>query len=178
MTDNQQNQSERNQSIDWVVLGTISGLYGVRGWVKVFSHTSPRTNILNYPVWYLKRSGEWVAYKLENGRAQGKGIVAQLENCQDRDQAADLMKAEIAIPRDQLPTIGLGEYYWSDLEGLSVVTEAGVDLGKVESLFETGSNDVIVVKGERQRLLPFTQDAVKEVDLSTGVITVDWDPDF
>ncbi len=174
----QQNQLSGDQSVDWVVLGTISGLFGVRGWVKVFSHTSPRTNILNYPVWYLKQSGKWVAHKLENGHAQGKGVVAQLENCVDRDQAARFLKAEIAIPRDQLPEIGLDEYYWSDLEGLSVVTEAGVDLGRVDSLFETGSNDVMVVKGERQRLVPFTHDAVKSVDSENGIITVDWDPDF
>lgn len=178
MTDNQLNPPDSSQAEEWVVLGEISGVFGVRGWVKIYSHTSPRTNILDYPVWYLKKSGQWVACKLLNGRAQGKGVVAQLESCQDRDQAAELIKTAIAIPRNQLPEIGLGEFYWNDLEGLSVVTESGVDLGTVESLFETGANDVMVVKGERQRLLPFTHDAIKDVDLAGGLITVDWDPDF
>ncbi len=174
----QQNQSTPEQPVDLIVLGAVSGLFGVRGWVKVFSHTSPRTNILNYPVWYLNQAGHWVAYRLRNGHAQGKGVVAQLENCLDRDQAASLLKAEIAIPRNQLPETEKDEYYWSDLEGLSVITETGIDLGRVDSLFATGANDVMVVKGERQRLVPFTHDAVISVDLTNGVITVDWDPDF
>ena len=180
-----QNQSDAAQHSDWVVLGSISGLFGVRGWVKVYSHTSPRTNILSYPTWYLKRSGEWIAYKLENGHAQGKGIVAKLANCQDRDQAAELMKAEIAIPRSELPETAVNEYYWSDLEGLSVVTDTGVDLGRVDYLFETGSNDVMVIKpcegsrDDRERLVPWLPGSVvRDIDLEAGRIEVDWDPEF
>jgi len=161
-----------------VTLGRITGLFGVRGWVKIFSDTSPRTNILHFPCWHLCAAGKWTEHRLMQGRAQGKGVVALLEGFDDRDKAAQLVGAEIAIPRDQLPVATPGEYYWTDLEGVGVVTLEGVDLGRVESLFSTGANDVMVVKGERERLLPFIASTVIEVDLVQRIITVDWDPEF
>lgn len=166
------------QDSEWVVLGRVSGLFGVRGWVKVYSYTAPRSNILRYPEWLLKGSDGWVRCKVEDGRSQGKGIVVKLEGYDDRDRAAELIGLEIAIGRDQLPEAGRGEYYWTDLEGLQVVTREGVELGVIESLFETGSNDVMVVEGDRQRLIPFTAHVVVAVDLESGRVTVDWDPEF
>lgn len=162
----------------WVVLGRVSGLFGVRGWVKVFSDTAPRENILGYPHWYLQRHGQWQAYDLLDGRRQGKAVVARLEGCDDRDQAAELIGADIAIRRDQLPPAKAGEYYWTDLQDLRVETLGGIDLGKVDHLFETGANDVLVVKGDRQRLIPFIDGVIGEIDLDAGRIRVDWDPDF
>jgi 16S rRNA processing protein RimM len=164
---------------EMIILGRISGLFGVKGWVKIYSHTSPREGILRYKTWYLKRDGDWDAARLEQGHTQGKGVVAKLEGLDERDQAALLIGADIAVRREQLPKLKPDEYYWSDLEGLRVVNLEGVDLGVVSHLFETGANDVLVVKGERERLIPYTRDlAVKEVDLQAGRILVDWDPDF
>jgi len=162
----------------WVELGRISGLFGVRGWVKVFSDTAPRSHILAYSSWYLKRPDGWKEYRLQEGRAHGKGVVARLEGCEDRDQAAELIGSGIAVPRDRLPAPDPDEYYWTDLEGLRVRTLEGGDLGVVDHLFATGSNDVLVVKGERKRLLPFIDGVISDVDLRQRVISVDWDPDF
>ena len=163
----------------FVTLGRISGLYGVMGWVKVFSHTSPLTNILEYTNWYLSIDGGWREFQLETGRAHGKGIVAKLVGIDDRDQAAGLVHTDVAVPRDQLPDTDKSGYYWTDLEGLMVRTIDGLDLGRLDRLFETGSNDVMVVEGERQRLVPYIDgDVVKSVDLAAGVITVDWDPEY
>lgn len=163
---------------DWAVLGSVSGLYGVRGWVKVFSHTSPKENIFSYPCWFIYREGRWQEYQLQQGRVQGKGLVASLAGITGRDQAAGLVGAEIAVRRDQLPEAAPDEYYWTDLEGKRVVTLKGDSLGRVDYLFETGANDVMVVKGEQQHLLPFVGQVIRTVDLDAGVITVDWDPDF
>jgi 16S rRNA processing protein RimM len=162
----------------FVNLGRISGLYGVRGWVKVYSHTSPLTNILEYANWYLDTGKGWQEYQLETGKAHGKGIIAKLNGIDDRDLAAGLINMDIAVPRDQLPDLDEQGYYWTDLEGLKLYTDTGVELGLLDHLFETGSNDVMVVKGERQRLIPYTRDVVKDVDLDAGTITVDWDPEF
>ncbi|OOZ37729.1 ribosome maturation factor RimM [Solemya velesiana gill symbiont] len=170
--------AERDRDSKWVTLGRVSGLFGVRGWVKIYSHTSPRTNILEYASWYLNRSGQWQEYELKDGKAHGKGIIARLSGCDDRDMAAELVGADIAIPRDQLPGAGEDEFYWTDLEGLEVRTKSDIALGRVDYLFETGANDVMVVKGDRQRLIPFIPDVVLEVSLSDGVITVNWDPEF
>lgn len=162
-----------------IVLGRISGLYGVRGWVRIYSYTSPRDQILQYKTWYLGKDGDWLERGRLNGRVQGKGIVAQLDGCTDRIQAASLRDYEIAIQRTELPPTEPGEYYWSDLEGLSVVTPQGQEMGRIAYLFETGANDVIVVKGDKERLVPYISgDVVQHVDLEKGIMVVDWDPDF
>lgn len=160
-----------------LVLGRISGVYGVRGWVKVFSETEPRENILTYSPWYLGASR--AACKVATGRLQGKGLVARIEGCEDRDRAADLVGQEISVRRDQLPPSHADEFYWADLEGLSVETLDGTPLGRIDRLFATAANDVLVVKGERERLLPFVwEQVVKEVDFELGRMRVDWDPEF
>jgi len=166
-----------------ILLGRVSGLFGVKGWIKVHSDTEPRDNILNYSPWYLRRQEGWQAYEVITGRPHGKGIVAQLANCPDRDAAAELIGSTIAIRQEQLPAAGEDEYYWSELRGLRVITTLGIELGRVVSLMETGANDVLVVReaGEqgREHLIPFIrQQVIQEVDLENGQLTVDWDPEF
>ena len=166
------------QKSKWIVLGRIIGQFGIRGWVKVFSYTSPQTNILQYKSCFLNRAGEWEACKILEGRCHGKRIVARFEHFDDRDQASTLVGADIAIRRDQLPAPKAGTYFWADLENLWVQTLQGRKLGRVAHLFETGSNDVLVVAGERERLLPYIESVIKDIDLERGLIIVDWDPDF
>lgn len=169
----------KDESAELVTVGRISGLFGVKGWVKVYSFTDPRENILGYNPWYVTRDGEWQEMKLAEGQRHGKGIIARLESCEDRDAASLLVGAEIALRRDQLPSLKQGEYYWSDLVGLKVVTTEGVELGIVDHLLETGSNDVLVVRGDRERLVPYIREqVVTRIDLEDGVIEVDWDPEF
>lgn len=114
------------------------------------------------------------------GRRQSSLVVAQLADIEDRDQASELVGCDILISRQQLPKPGVGEYYWADLVGLHVKTDGGYSLGRVESLFETGANDVlVVVDGQIERLIPFLQQTtVLNIDLDNGFIVVDWDPDF
>lgn len=162
-----------------VVVGRIAGIYGVQGWMRLVSHTAPRENILGYGSWFIRVRDEWQPVKEFEGRRHGKGLVVRLGSVTDRDQARAFIGADIAVPRAELPPAEPGEYYWADLEGLRVRTVEGVELGVVDHLFETGANDVLVVKGERERLLPFvTEQVVREVDLEQGLITVDWDPEF
>ncbi|HEX5340802.1 MAG TPA: ribosome maturation factor RimM [Gammaproteobacteria bacterium] len=162
-----------------VVIGKVTALFGVKGWVKLLSWTDPREDIVNYPSWQMKLDGEWCDRDLAEGRPQGKTIIARLEGITDRDQAVALIGAEIAIRRDQLPPVKPGEYYWDDLIGMEVRLTDGRSLGRVEAMMETGANDVLVVKGEHQRLIPFIREqVVREVDMEAGLIRVDWDADF
>ena len=167
-----------------IVVGRVAGLFGVRGWLKVVSYTAPLENILHYRPWYL-RPGDaaadvpWVTQAVEEGRSQHKGIVVRFATHHDRDAAQTMLKADIAVSRDQLPALEQGEYYWADLVGLKVVTLEGVELGVIEQLMETGSNDVLVVKGERERLIPYIPgQVVHEIDRTQGLLRVDWDPEF
>lgn len=161
-----------------VHFGRITGLFGVQGWIKVFSHARPRESIVGYSPWLVKTAGDWREFKVEDGRAQGKGVVAKLAGVDDRDRASELIGADIALKFSQLPPPSKGEYYWAQLVGLEVVNLAGERLGKVDSLFETGANDVIVVRNGRERLLPATANVIREVDLEAGLIRVEWDADF
>ena len=168
------------QSSDTIHLGEISGVFGVKGWVKVFSHTMPRENIVKYKTWQLSSAEvKHQSIRVLNGRRQGKVIVAQLEGITDPDQARQLIGVKIFIAKEQLAKLKKGEYYWSELEGLAVVTTTGVDLGKVAWLFETGNNDVLVVEGDRERYIPYiTGDVIISVDLKSSKMVVDWDPEF
>jgi 16S rRNA processing protein RimM len=160
-----------------VTVGRVVGLFGVRGWVKVFSHTRPREAILEYSPWYIEHDGAWRAVDVAEGRAHGRGIVARLEGYGERDQAASLIGADVAVMLSQLPAAADDEYYWAQLEGLRVVNLAGQELGYVSHLFETGANDVLVVRGARERLIPFAKGVVQRVDLAAGAICVDWNPE-
>lgn len=164
----------------FVTLGRVSGAHGIQGWIKVHSDTSPRENIVNYSPWTLVRDGRREDWKVRAGRLQGKALVAKLAGCNDRNLAEALVGAEIVVPRSALPeTTEPGEFYWADLVGLAVTTTGGVELGRIERLFETGANDVIVVQGDRERLIPYIwQQVVRDVDLAAGVMIVDWDADF
>jgi len=160
-------------------VGKISGVFGVKGWVKVFSFTDNKENILKYSPWLLKKDNEIKIIKVIDGKLQGKAVVAQLEAVNDRDHAASLMGWDIFITPDQLPKVAKDEYYWSDLIGLSVETSLGVQLGVIESLMETGANDVVIIKGDRERVIPFLQgQTIISINLDDAKMIVDWDPDF
>lgn len=162
-----------------IELGNINGVFGIQGWVKVFSHTSPRIQITDYRQWVVKHQGKITEYRVLRGRVQGKAIVAQLEGIDDRNQSEAMVGATVYVHKSQLEKLGEGEYYWSELIGLQVENLEGVDLGEVDWLFETGNNDVMVVTGDKERFIPYVKDRfVKSIDVSAGKIIVDWDPDF
>lgn len=168
--------SARERVADTVTLGRITGVYGVRGWVRVHSYTEPREAVVDYPVWCLYRDGHRQEAKVAEGRRQGKAVVARLAGVEDRDRAAELIGSDIAVARDALPPPGEGRFYWSDLEGCRVVRRDGCDLGSVSYLMETGAHDVMVIDGKQEILVPFVPgETVLDVDLDEGVIRVDWD---
>lgn len=161
-----------------IVLGRVSGLFGVKGWVKIYSYTDPKEAILEYRDYLLARGGKWVDASIEEGQLHGKTIIARFAGMSDRDAATDIIGCDIAVPRGALPQPEQGQYYWSDLEGLTVVRTDGTTLGVVSHVMETGAHDVLVVKGEGEILIPFVmQDFILEVDLGKGEIVVDWDWD-
>ncbi len=163
-----------------ILVGRIVGLHGVAGEVKLESYTEPRSQIFRYQPWLLSSATGDREISGCRGREQGKGMVATLPDVVDRDRAASLVGCEIKVRRSALPEPRPDEYYWTDLEGLEVITIDGVALGRISHLLATGANDVMVVRdGERERLLPFVlEDYVKTVDFEAGRVTVDWDPEF
>ena len=163
-----------------ILMGRIHGAFGVRGELKLESFSEPAEAILSYrPL--LLRDARGTVRELDDlrGRMTAKGIVARLPDVEDRDAADVLRGAEVFVPRSALPPPKPGEYYWVDLEGLRVVNTEGADFGTVSHLFPTGANDVLVAKGDRERMIPFVvPDFIVSIDFDAGVVTVDWDADF
>lgn len=163
----------------WVILGRVSGVFGVKGWLKVQSYTEPRDNIVGFGAWTLRMNGVDHAFEVEDGHSHAGSVVAKLHGVDDREQAREWIGADIVVARERLPAIAQGELYWTDLEGLEVRTTTGIVLGKVDHLLATGGNDVLVLDSVPQRLIPFVVGAVvKEVNLESGHIVVDWSPDY
>jgi 16S rRNA processing protein RimM len=158
-----------------LLVGRVAGVYGVKGWLRIFSFTDPVENIVAYASWRLRsEDGEQNAVVAE-GRRQGKGVVVKLAGVDDRETAEKYIGRDIFIDRVELPDVDDGHYYWTDLQGLKVETADGHALGCVDHLLETGANDVLVIVGDERILIPFiTGDVVKSVDLDAERIVVDW----
>ncbi len=193
-------------SSELVVVGKITAVYGVKGWVKIHSFTEPMENILGYQSHYLSSgnsgAGEsWQPLEFEQVKRHGKGLVALIDGVSDREVARHYCQRDIAIPKGEMPELDTDDFYWRDLIGLKVFTintdgesdadsgqsdpEPGLLLGTVHQMMETGANDVLVVKkcsgsiDDRERLIPWLPDqVVKHVDMNAGLIQVDWPVDF
>lgn len=171
-----------------VNVGQVSGVFGVKGWVKIHSHTEPAANIFAYSPWWLKTAHGVKAFEIDEHRAHGKGFVAHIKDVNDRDLAAQYTNCVIAVEREQLPPLAEGEFYWHQLQNMSVVSLFGGGesrLGTVKKLIETGANDVLVVVpdaesiDQRERLIPYVPEQfVTRIDTAANTIQVDWDPAF
>jgi 16S rRNA processing protein RimM len=161
-----------------VVMGRVVAPHGVRGWVRVRPFTERSDSLADYSCWWLESDAAWVPWTVESVETHRLGLSAKLQGCDDRDAAAALTKVQVAVPRSALPRTAVNEYYWSDLIGLEVSNAEGETLGNVTSLIETGANDVLVVAGERERLIPFIAPVILEVDLEGGRVKVDWAADY
>lgn len=159
-------------------MGRIAAPYGVRGWVHVQPFTEVSDSLLDHPQWRVGRGAAQVLRPVAEAKPHGDGLVARFEGIEDRDAALALRGQEVSVERAALPEIGDGEFYWSDLIGLTVVNREGVELGRIASLMETGAHDVLVVKGQREHLIPFVAQFVGEVDLASGKLEVDWGEDY
>ncbi|MBL4607690.1 MAG: ribosome maturation factor RimM [Pseudomonadales bacterium] len=169
-----------------IVIGQIVSVYGVKGWLKVRSFTQDPDDLFNYKPWALQalESGKWKGTSIKQYRAHGKGYVVQLEGCDDRNQAELLRGMKIGVNKDLLPEPDSSETYWRDLEGLRVVNLQGETLGLVDTVMETGANDVLLVKpcdssiDEQERLIPYVGHVVNKVSIDEGVLSLDWQADY
>ena len=174
------------EAAEAIELGKVSGVWGVRGAIKVYAYTREREGIAKYKNWILQSAGGVNQhYEVVQCKKQGQSMVATLKGVDDRDLAESLQGFRILVPLQDMPVLPDGEYYWRQLVGLEVVTLEGMVLGVVDHLLETGANDVLVVNRKTadseepvEHLLPYIDQVVIKVDLLTKSMQVDWDPEF
>lgn len=162
---------------DPVILGKFGGTHGVHGWIKVYSYTQPAENIKKYQHWFVKYKNQWQPIIIEGCKIQSTHLIVKVKDIHSPEEVHRYTNCLIGVESETLPELPPGEYYWSELTGLTVVTLTGKLLGKIAYLFETGANDVIVVKDseKHEHLLPYIPDVVKSVDLKKAEMLVDWE---
>lgn len=169
-----------------IVLGRITAPYGVQGWVRIHPFGDDPLAWGRMKTWWLGRDPEsaegWREVALTGCREHSGSLIARFEGAADRTAAEALQGWYVAAPREALPATAPDEFYWADLVGLKVVNLAGEPLGSVRELIESGANHVLVVRDvvdeNKERLLPFVGQVVKEVDVPGGTIRVDWGLDW
>ncbi len=161
-----------------LLVGKINGFFGLQGWVKVFSFTEPRSNILNYSPWSIKVDGGFHTIDITNGREQSKTIVAHIEGIDSREDSQKFIGKDVYIDKEQLPELKESEYYWYELIGFDVINKDQEKLGMVDYFVETGANNVLVVKGIKEHWIPYIEPFLISIDSNNKEILVDWDKDF
>jgi 16S rRNA processing protein RimM len=159
-------------------MGRITAPFGIKGWVKLRPFSAAPENLLAYSQWWIGNEASWQECRIEQAQVQSGSIVVKLAGCVDRDAAMLYRGRQVAVARAALPPPNENEFYWADLIGLTVLNGDGFNFGAVSEVMETGANDVLVVQGERERLIPFTEQVVKQVDMAGRVIRVDWGVDY
>lgn len=164
---------------DWVIVGRFGRPHGIKGFVSVYSFTEPSDNILSYTDWHVYLNNAWKSIKILSVQTHSKTIVAQIEGFPERESVARLTNCEIAIQKNQLAPLTAGEYYWHQLIGMKVVNQQEQEFGQVVEIMPTGSNDVLVVQGEKKHLIPYLPGQfIIKIDENSRTITVNWDMDF
>lgn len=159
-------------------MGRIAAPFGVKGWIRLQTYSEDPATLMDFDSWRIGRGTQHKQYTVEAVQDHGNALVAKLAGIDDRDAAHALRGQEISVARADLPPPEENAFYWSDLIGLRAVNRDGVELGRVESLLETGAHDVLVIKGEHEHLVPFVAAFVGRVDLAGGTMEVDWGADW
>ncbi|VFP82763.1 ribosome maturation factor RimM [Candidatus Erwinia haradaeae] len=167
-----------------LIIGTIGSPHGTYGWLKVFSSTEVQTNIFTYQPWFIHKAGKWSIVEIERWTLHHHQIIVKIKGINHPEIAKEqLTNQKIIIHNNQLPLLLEGEYYWKDLIGCQVINTQDTVLGVVIQIIETGSNDVLIVHTNftvrdkiKERLIPFLhQKVIKNINLKTRMIYVDWD---
>jgi 16S rRNA processing protein RimM len=162
-----------------VVVARVGAPHGVRGWVKVDCFGgSPSESLLGTTQWYIGEPRAWQRAEVAEITTHGRHIAVRLDGITDRDGATRLRHKQVALERSALPPTASGEYYWHDLQGLQVSNLQHEELGEVVDLIETGANQVLVVRGDREVLIPFLDGVIANVDMSARRLVVDWQADY
>lgn len=159
-----------------IIIGRFGKVHGVKGWIRVISFTESQENILDLQPWLIKKHENLQSIDIEESRVLSDKILVKIKGVNDCETAKMFTNINIIVDREQLPFLPAKQYYWTDLEGLTVIDQSGKELGIVDHLFATGSNDVIVVKDKNKEILiPYLKNVIIKIDLKNKLIKVDYE---
>lgn len=164
----------------YIIIGKFGRPYGIRGWISLYAESDHQENILRYQPWFISTKSGWQVIDINDCRSHHKNLIVHIQGIETPEEVRTFTDQKIAVLRDQLPALTQNEYYWADLEGLTVTNHENKTLGKITHLFRTGANDVIVVVGDKTRqLIPFIQkEIIEDIDLEHQTMKVNWDTEF
>ncbi len=164
---------------EWLLIGKISAAFGIKGWIKILSHTHPKSRIKLYTPWYVCKSSIYESLKIRKIQMHSKNLIAQIDGTHNRNEAEKLLGLGIYIKKSQLPKLADNNYYWYELEGMRVYNVLHVELGVVDYLLSVSVHDVLVIKNkEKEYLVPFIKPYLKKVNVQKRIIIIDWEEDF
>ncbi|RIY32530.1 hypothetical protein CKF54_04630 [Psittacicella hinzii] len=167
-----------------ITLGKFGSTYGYKGWIRVNSFTEEPTNIFSYANWFVNINNTLTPVKVESWKVHANHLVCKLDCLDSLEEAKAFNNLFVYVKGEDLPELD-GEYYWKDLMGCKVFTPAGYELGTVTQIMETGANDVLVLQApltdaynRKDRMVPFIDKYLVEVDINNKKIVIEWDPEF
>ena len=162
-----------------IVMGKILGPHGIKGWIKIHPFTEKKDSLIDHKILMASKDEKlWQSFEVESMDVGDNFILAKFKGVDDRNAAEKLNKFFISLDKSSLPKLDENNYYWHELIGLDVKNNEGMHFGKVDSLIETGANDVLVVLGDKEYLIPYIKQVILEVNLETNMIRVDWQDDY
>ena len=164
-----------DESSALIQLGFVGAPFGVRGWVKLRSHTDPPERLLEHRILQIGREDHWRAYRIVESGKSGGAITVKLAGVEDRDQAIALRGSQICVPRSELPRRDDKDFYRADLIGCEALTPSGDRLGVVQHFVETPAQALMVIRGDREYWIPAVPKYLRRVDLQARRVIVDWD---
>jgi 16S rRNA processing protein RimM len=160
-----------------IQLGFVGAPFGVRGWIKLRSHTDPPERLLEHRSLSIGRGSMWQIYRIEASGRSGGALTVKLAGIEDRDQAQALRGAQVCVPRSELPRRDDRDFYRADLIGCEVVNLGGTVLGHVQHFLETPAQVLMVVRGAQEFWIPAVPQHLRRVDLKERRLVVDWSAD-
>ena len=155
-------------------IGQIINTFGIKGEVKVFPLTDDIKRFDDLETVYVKTKKESQLYNIESIKYHKNFVLIKFKGINTVEQAEILRNSYLEVDREQAIPLNEGEYFIADLIGLEVYSDEGKLIGKVDDIYNTGANDIYVVKDDlgKQTLLPGIKDVIKNVDLEKGQIIV------
>ncbi len=168
-----------------LTLARVGKTHGIKGWLRLNSYTEPADNVLQYQEFLVQQDGQWRTLHLDQSRRQADKLLVHFQGYDSPEAARELTGLDLQVEAGQLPALAEGDYYWHQLQGLTVLNLDEENLGSIKTMMATGANDVLVVSptgqslDKRERLIPWLfGTVVREVDLTGGILIVDWPADY